>query len=620
MKRLMTESNAPLSLHAGQAGTLTPGGDDNQSGRRFAWMIPPLKVRGGWVGLCCLVLLLWSAFILSLPKDASAATVNLPKTGQQTCYDSLGTAISCAGTGQDGDWKAGVSVGQRFTPGAGATAACVTDNLTGLMWLKTPDSTTRQWQTALDYVKNTVNASGGLCGFTDWRVPSIAELETMVNAEQSNPAAWLNTQGFSNVQSSGYWSSSTLASNTDYAWGVSMFDGYVGGVAKTYDNYVWPVRGNSIAAPANPWETGQKTCYNSSGGVIACAGTAQDADLKPGVAWPNPRFTNNGNGTVTDNLTGLVWLKNANCFGTQTWDAALASANTLKGDNTQCSLNDGSVAGDWRLPNRKELFSLVDFEYSSPAVSNTLGTGQWIAGDPFDNIQSNDYWSSSTYALNTYYAWVVNVNYGHVDYCNKTYYYYVWPVRGGQFDHLTLLTLKGGETVLGGGTAEIKWQYQGSAIQSLDIELWKGGVYSMTVATGIPVSAGSYLWDLAASIVAGADYQIRLVNSADASVFTNGLAFTISTCPAGDVKNGVTTFNDTLQNVYNGANTNDVISTRAVSFPGLVCSTANNVNAPYITINGGLDCGFVNQIGFTYVYGPVSISAGTVEVNGIVIR
>ena len=199
--------------------------------------------KGGVRGVAVAVVLLFASVILSLSKEASAATVNLPKTGQQTCYDSSGTVISCGGTGQDGDWKAGVAAaGQRFTPGAGATAACVTDNLTGLMWVKAPDSTTRSWQTALDYVK-TVNASGGLCGFTDWRVPSIVELETVVNAEQPSPAAWLNTQGFSNIQSGYYWSSSTSAYYTGYAWAVYVDGGVVDGVGKTNGGYVWPVRG-----------------------------------------------------------------------------------------------------------------------------------------------------------------------------------------------------------------------------------------------------------------------------------------------------------------------------------------------------------------------------------------
>lgn len=56
-------------------------------------------------------------------------------------------------------------------------------------------------------------------------------------------------------------------------------------------------------------QTGQKTCYDTSGNVIPCTGTGQDGEIQAGVPWPSPRFTDNGNGTVTDKLTGLMWLK-----------------------------------------------------------------------------------------------------------------------------------------------------------------------------------------------------------------------------------------------------------------------------------------------------------------------
>ena len=70
-------------------------------------------------------------------------------------------------------------------------------------------------------------------------------------------------------------------------------------------------------------ETGQEICYDSAGNVIACEGTRQDGDIRAGVPWPTPRFADNDDGTITDNLTGLMWLKDANCFGTKTWYEAL---------------------------------------------------------------------------------------------------------------------------------------------------------------------------------------------------------------------------------------------------------------------------------------------------------
>jgi len=148
------------------------------------------------------------------------------------------------------------------------------------------------------------------------------------------------------------------------------------------------------------------------------------------VSWPNPRFTKNNDGTVTDNLTGLIWLENANCFTTRTWAQALSDAKTLK--SGACSLSDGSALGEWRLPSKKELESLVASEYVSPAVPNTAGTAKWTAGAPFTGVQSNYYWSSTTYAGNTSVAWFVYLLDGIVNPNNKANTYYVWPVRGGQ--------------------------------------------------------------------------------------------------------------------------------------------------------------------------------------------
>jgi len=167
----------------------------------------------------------------------------------------------------------------------------------------------------------------------------------------------------------------------------------------------------TFAGGAGVPDTGQTTLYR----------TGDDGDLERGVAWPNPRFTDNGDDTVTDNLTGLMWTKNANLWQVS-WNTAI--------DNC----NDHSVAGytDWRLPNVRELQSLVHYGVFTPAVPNTAGTGQWSAGDPFDNVQSSNYWSSTTCADNTANAWYVYLSNGLVFSGIKTSTYYVWPVRGGQ--------------------------------------------------------------------------------------------------------------------------------------------------------------------------------------------
>lgn len=132
-------------------------------------------------------------------------------------------------------------------------------------------------------------------------------------------------------------------------------------------------------APARVGKTGQTICYEEDGTIIDnCTGTGQDGDLLPGVAWPNPRFVDNTDGTVTDTLTGLIWLKNANCFGDKNWVTALSDANTLATGG--CGLTDDSVAGDWSLPSVTQLLSLLDHEYHGPALSDPRRMGKMRAG------------------------------------------------------------------------------------------------------------------------------------------------------------------------------------------------------------------------------------------------
>ena len=114
------------------------------------------------------------------------------------------------------------------------------------------------------------------------------------------------------------------------------------------------------------------------------------------------------------------------------WTEALTWSNNLAAG--KCGLTDGSSVGDWRLPNVRELQSLVHYGVVSPAVPNTAGTGKWTtAGDPFTGVLSAGYWSSSTRATDTASAWSVVMYDGDVDNGVKTSNTgYVWPVRGGQ--------------------------------------------------------------------------------------------------------------------------------------------------------------------------------------------
>jgi hypothetical protein len=169
-------------------------------------------------------------------------------------------------------------------------------------------------------------------------------------------------------------------------------------------------------------ETGQTHCWDITWNPTTCEGTFEDGDYQAGVAWPTPRFTARGNGTVRDNLTGLLWLQDSTCGGNNNlWWDALAFANTLA--NGICGLTDGSVAGDWRLPNIKELQSLIDFSQHEPALP---------AGHPFTSLAIR-YWSSTTREAGIFnYAWTLDVRDGTTVIRHKTFEpESAWAVRGG---------------------------------------------------------------------------------------------------------------------------------------------------------------------------------------------
>ena len=139
------------------------------------------------------------------------------------------------------------------------------------------------------------------------------------------------------------------------------------------------------------------------------------------------RFTDMGDGTIRDNDSGLIWLKNANCFGSNSWPDAMGEALNLAAG--QCDLTDGSVAGDWRLPTTAEWDAFVTTGYFDPALANTIGDGQWQEGDAFTGVKSDYYWSSTE--ENPYWVWCAGMFDGHIYDLSKSSYNYVWPVRDG---------------------------------------------------------------------------------------------------------------------------------------------------------------------------------------------
>src|SRR5262245_41797726 len=144
-----------------------------------------------------------------------------------------------------------------------------------------------------------------------------------------------------------------------------------------------------------------------------------DGALQRGVPWPMPRFRDKGNGTVRDNLTGLIWLKDANCFqGIIGWSVALGEASALA--SGACGLSDGSRAGAWRLPNRNELASLLDLNKLNPALPS---------GHPFTNFQAGKYWTSTLRGPSGSTEWLVDFSDGSVTFTFSGNFEFVIFVR-----------------------------------------------------------------------------------------------------------------------------------------------------------------------------------------------
>jgi len=161
------------------------------------------------------------------------------------------------------------------------------------------------------------------------------------------------------------------------------------------------------------------TCWDTEGQIVECEGTGQDGELQRGAAPPDPRFIARGDGTVTDELTGLTWVQDPNVFGEVTWEEALASSRTLAAGGYD--LSDDSKKGDWRLPNIRELLSLVDYGQGDPILPS---------GHQFKNPPQGIYWTSTTLAPAPQLAWMITLGIGPTVFVVKDTPARMWPVRG----------------------------------------------------------------------------------------------------------------------------------------------------------------------------------------------
>jgi hypothetical protein len=379
-----------------------------------------------WASSFGFVLLMFAAVVWAEP---------VPDTGQTRCYDNT-NVIPCPSPGQpfycqDANYSLNplsytkLDDSGNVLPDSATSWVTVLDNVTGLVWeTKTNKDGVKNYNDPHDadntytwydsnpatnggyagtpgndtddtssFVKTLNDAHYG--GYSDWRMPTVKELSNIHKYDISSPGPTINTYYFSDTQASFHWTSTTYAGNINGAWGVDFANGGGGFSSKSYSYYyVRAVRGGQSGSLSH-LAIGSLDAVDSR--ALDCASTAVSS------------YTDNGDGTVTDTITGLAWQQTGS--SNKTWEQALAYCEGLNlGGHT-----------DWRMPNIKELRSLVDYSLHKPAI-NTMY---------FPDTVSPFYWSSTTFPTNTSSAWGLHFDDGDDHYGNKFGSFYVRAVRGG---------------------------------------------------------------------------------------------------------------------------------------------------------------------------------------------
>ncbi len=292
------------------------------------------------------------------------------KTGQVMSYDGSGGVVTDGSVKDDGYYQAGKARSY------GRSGDIVIDNATGLEW-EDNETVQRKWEDGETYPAAEYCASFDLGGHTDWRLPLIQELFTLPDASQYDPS--VAERIFSHIVSSYYVSSTTYLGNPEYARFLYFYYGRSDYTIKTGSNYVRCVRGVQLE--------------------------------------PSDLIRNDVTEIVTDHTTGLQWQDDSEAAAIEAnWEAAI--------DYCEDTLALGGYT-DWRLPNRNELLSIVDYTRHSPTINSLV----------FDNISLSGYWTSTSHTRYTNYGWTVRFDNGISGYSNdKGREYYVRCVRGGQVD------------------------------------------------------------------------------------------------------------------------------------------------------------------------------------------
>ncbi|MGB0716534.1 MAG: DUF1566 domain-containing protein [Phycisphaerae bacterium] len=355
-----------------------------------------------------------------------------------SCCAVEGASLSPLATGQvdsfaegdDGNFEFGTAAGEdRFVSCSRGT---MLDSSTGLMWLgdascilnNAPDFETDgipdgrlAWDEALRFVDEMNAGLHDTCslGFTDWRLPNARELETLVNSGETAPNEWLMDQGFNLFEANTYWTSTTFAGRgetlafvVDFESGALLHAENKSRVASS----LLPVRQVCPDGTASVAATGQ----------IESFADGDDGSSQVGISLSGARFVENGDGTVTDELTGLMWLRDAGCQGSGSWEQAIAAATSFNRNRKVASCEGYSaVHTDWRVPNRRELMTLVDFSQHEPVLP---------ADHPFVGVDTvGGFWTSTSFAANADLAWFVDMATGSIEDDAKGSRRNIWLVR-----------------------------------------------------------------------------------------------------------------------------------------------------------------------------------------------
>lgn len=286
----------------------------------------------------------------------------LTKTGQTACYNTAGGVISCTGTGQDGEIRAGINASFTGPTDHPTYIGEITtlDNNTGLVWQTcawgqsgvtcgSGAASGRTWSTSTTSCSgfNTVNSGNGYAGRKDWRLPTTREFITIQNYGNQNPAAY--TSNFPNFapqvcgsSNNGHWTSDVDATNASNAWNVNFGD-------------------------CSGWYTGF-TFSNSK------TNNQFQRCVSPGTGLPTKVYYDNGDQTILDVTTGLTWTKCA--LGLSGSSCTTGTANTYTWNTVFSACSSLSLSGKtWRVPNFNELMSIVDRTRYSPPHDPTYFPG-----------------------------------------------------------------------------------------------------------------------------------------------------------------------------------------------------------------------------------------------------